>query len=311
MIGPEAYNHPELTSLFLKFNTDVDLAMGLGTMLPSWLRWVAWFKINADYNKFRKIIKPIIKKRRGSPAVGNDGLIDFMPFILELIEDDNRASDLVVITVWIGLRNLQSTVASTLLDINNTPDLSSKILRSLSKAVVSNLDTFTPTSASRPSPWALLRSAMFESIRLCGTITGPARIVAAKHPLPLASNPAMHLPPSQIATLSSWYTHRQEFNYANATEYQHDRFVEQDPNIGSTSWITWGLKGPHICPGRWFTQEAICILVKALLEEYDFKQERVIESDDEKYVYHAGVVTRNEVGGTVSRRQRAREVEED
>lgn len=133
--------------------------------------------------------------------------------------------DLVVITVWIGLRNLQSTVASTLLDINNTPRLSSKILSSLSTAVVSNLDTFTPTSASHPSPWALLRSAMFESIRLCGTITGPARIVAAKHPLPLTSNPAMHLPPSQIATLSSWYTHRQEFNYPNATEYQHDRFV--------------------------------------------------------------------------------------
>jgi hypothetical protein len=92
MIGQEAYNHPELTPLFLKFNTDVDLAMGLGTMLPSWLRWVAWFQINADYNKFRKIIKPIIKKRRGSPAVQKDGLMDFMPFILDLIEDDNRAS---------------------------------------------------------------------------------------------------------------------------------------------------------------------------------------------------------------------------
>jgi cytochrome P450 len=302
MIGPEAYNHPELTPLFLKFNTDIDLAMGLGTMLPSWLRWVAWFKINADYNEFRKIIKPIIKERRGNPAAAQDGLMDFMPFILDLIEDDDRASDLVVITVWIGLRNLQSTVTSTLLDINNTPYLAPKILSSLSTAVVSNLDTFTPTSASHPSPWALLRSAMFESIRLCGTITGPARIVAAKHPLPLASNPAMHLPPGQIATLSSWYTHRQSFNYANATEYQYDRFVKQDPDIGSTSWITWGLKGPHTCPGRWFTQEAICILVKALLEEYTFDQEKLIESDDEKYIYHAGVVTRKEVGGKVSRR---------
>lgn len=92
MIGPEAYDHPELISMFLKFNTDVDLAMGLGTMLPSWLRWVAWFKINADYNEFRKIIIPIIKKRRRNPAPGKGELMHFMPFILELVGDDKRAS---------------------------------------------------------------------------------------------------------------------------------------------------------------------------------------------------------------------------
>ena len=43
-------------------------------------------------------------------------------------------------------------------------------------------------------------------------------------------------------------------------------------------------------------------MVKALLEEYNFEQESVIKSDDEKYIYHAGVVTRKEVGGRVSRR---------
>lgn len=93
MIGPEAYDHPELLPMFLKFNTDVDLAMGLGTMLPGWLRWVAWFKINADYNSFRKIIIPIIKKRRGNLGSKQEGeLMDFMPFILELVDDDERAS---------------------------------------------------------------------------------------------------------------------------------------------------------------------------------------------------------------------------
>lgn len=112
----------------------------------------------------------------------------------------------------------------------------------------------------------------------------------------------MHLPSKQIATLSSYYTHRQEFNYKNATRYQYDRFVKHDPDIGSTSWVTWGLKGPHTCPGRWFTQEAICILVKALLEEYEFKQNEAVGRDEEKYIYHAGVVTRKEVGGIVVKR---------
>ena len=105
MIGPEAKDHPELTAMFLKFNTDVDLAMGLGTMLPSWLRWVAWFKINADYNEFRKILKPIVEQRReqiaqqrANPPKGMENLTNFMPFILDLIEDNDRASGKTPVT---------------------------------------------------------------------------------------------------------------------------------------------------------------------------------------------------------------------
>ena len=181
---------------------------------------------------------------------------------------------------------------------------------------------------------------MFELIRRYKTITGPARIIAVKYSLPLTSDISVHLPPGQVATLSSWYTQRQEFNYPNATEYHSTRFVSSypapslsyhydsprminlraktstdllsllscyrfvtlDPDIGSTAWITWGLKGPHVCPGRWFPQEATCIFMRAPLEEYEFVQERIIETDDEEYEYHAGVVTRREVGGEVSRR---------
>lgn len=73
--------------------------------------------------------------------------------------------------------------------------------------------------------------------------------------------------------------------------------------IGCTcdKWASWDLKGPHTCPGRWFTQEAICVLVKALLDEYDFAPDRVVH-DDDKYIYHAGVVTRKKVPVVVKRR---------
>ncbi|TAQ91302.1 hypothetical protein B7494_g374 [Chlorociboria aeruginascens] len=302
MIGPEADNHPELIPMFLKFNSDVDLAMGLGTMLPSYLRWVAWFQINADYNRFRKIIKPIIKARRGEPKPKDNEVTDFMPIILDIIKDDNRASDLVVIAVWIGLRNLACSMTSTLLDINNVPGLGTEIYNSLKKATISNLDTFSPSTRSKHSPWARLRAAMFESIRLCGTVTGPARIVSAKGEVCLASSSKTKIPEGQIATLSSYWTHRDESIYENALDWDPHRFLHKDPAIGSPSYITWGLNGPHTCPGRWFTQEAICILVKCMLDKYEFEQNGQQTEDQEKYRYSAGVVKRNELECKVMRR---------
>lgn len=113
----------------------------------------------------------------------------------------------------------------------------------------------------------------------------------------------MKLPPKQAATLSPYYTHRQTINYGtDAAEYRADRFIKQDPDIGATSFIAWGLRGPHLCPGRWFAQEALCVLAKQLLERYEFKPVRLM-SEDEKYIYHAGVVTRKEVEVVVSRRE--------
>lgn len=92
IIGPEAYEHPELTKLFLTFTTDTDTAIGIGTMFPSWLRWLAKFKINPSYTKFRRILVPIIKERRKSPEADTSGLLSFLPFILDVVEDDKHVS---------------------------------------------------------------------------------------------------------------------------------------------------------------------------------------------------------------------------
>lgn len=310
MVGTDADQHPELINMFLKFNDDVDKVIGLGAMLPSWLSFVANIPMNKSYNKFRKVFIPIIEKRRrqaehkdanGVDKNKND-LPDFMPFILDVVDEDNRASDLVAITVWIGLRNLQITLLSTLLDIVDVPGLADKINASLAtgaSANLSNLDTFTGTDHTS---WAALRSAMFESIRLCGPATGPARIISAEHDVSLASDPKIRLPPGEVATLSSFYSHRMPENYgSDAKDYRADRFLKKGPDIGQKRFITWGF-GPHTCPGRWFTQEAICVMMKELLERYEFAPERTGLADDEKYEYHAGVVTRKEVPVVVSTR---------
>jgi len=302
IIGVEAYDHPELVQLFATFNTTVDQAMGLGMMLPSFLRFLTGISVSWSYSRFRKIFLPIIKRRRSTPkAQAADGTVDFLSFILDVVDDDEQAADLVTLTVWIGLRNLQINVLSTLLDIINAPGLASSITESLAGAKVADLNTFD-THSSQGTAWSKLRASMFESIRLCGPITGPARIISSKHPLALASDPSVHLPTKQVATLSSYYTHRQAWAYGpDAASFKAERFAAGGPDIGSTKFITWGLKGPHICPGMWFTQEAICVMVKALLLEYEFSPESVV-ADEEKYIYHAGVVTRKEAPVVVKRR---------
>ena len=302
MIGAEALNHPELVDKFLEFNSAVDQAMGLGMMLPTFLRFLTKIPISRSYKQFRKILLPIIQRRRQDPEAGQNGYTNLMSFILGVIDDDERAADLVTISVWIGLRNLQITVLSTLLDIINVPNLASQVTKSLAGATVADLSTFGP-DATKKSAWSMLRSSMFESIRLCGPITGPARIVSSRRPVLLASDPSVHLPPNQVATLSPYYSHRQAWAYgADAAAFKADRFVAGDPDVGSTKFITWGLKGPHTCPGRWFAQEAICVMVKALLLKYEFEPERVI-ADEEKYIYHAGVVTREEAPVVVKKRR--------
>ncbi|CAK7199907.1 hypothetical protein SEUCBS139899_002594 [Sporothrix eucalyptigena] len=346
MLGADADLHPELIDMFLKFNTTVDTVMQLSSVLPSFLDFIPKLQIHKSYKAFSKIFLPIIKRRRVDPSSGGsdgqDGLLDFMPFILEAVDDDALASNLVAISVWIGLRNLQVSVTSTLLDMINVPGLADRVSDSLLDATLDTLDTFSfakaPTangtngksnskangkgkgksngtangSASDPgapgggtagTPWALLRSAVLESIRLCGTATGPARIIASTHPLPLRSDPKVHLPPGKVATLSSYYTNRQTSSFGpDAAQYRADRFVDNSPAVGSVRNISFGLQGPRICPGQWYVQEAICIMVQQLLTQYSFAPTVTGMGDADKYIYHAGVVTRNEVPINVTRK---------
>ncbi|CAK7237327.1 hypothetical protein SCUCBS95973_009922 [Sporothrix curviconia] len=358
MLGADADLHPELIDLFLKFNTTVETVMRLSSVLPPFLNFIPKLQIHKSYKAFSKIFLPIIQRRRVDPSSGGpdgqDGLLDFMPFILEAVDDDDLASNLVAISVWIGLRNLQVSVTSTLLDMINVPGLADRVADSLKSATLNTLDTFSfaPLSTANGangassakgtngkasngksngssngsanghagslgipsipgsgggtagSPWALLRSAVLESIRLCGTATGPARIIAATKPLPLRSDPTVRLPPGKVATLSTYYTHRQTSSFGpDAAQYRADRFVDSSPGIGSVRNISFGLQGPRICPGQWYVQEAICIMVQQLLAQYTFAPTRTGMGDADKYIYHAGVVTRNEVPVNVVRRK--------
>lgn len=92
MVGAEAYDHPELIDMFLQHNLTADTTMGLGSFLPNSLRFLANIPISLSYNRFRKIFIPIIRRRRSDPTSGQNGLLDFMPYILKVADDDKRAA---------------------------------------------------------------------------------------------------------------------------------------------------------------------------------------------------------------------------
>jgi peroxidase len=200
-------------------------------------------------------------------------------------------TDLTAIVVWGGLTNLQSTFTSTILDIINEPGLQNEIVSSLHSAKTSNLDTFSSSSSQE---WTRLRSAMFESIRLCSQVTGPARL--CNETVPFVSQPELSIPKGKVATLSAYYTHRQPETWGtDARKYVSTRFLKADPPIGQPQYITWGLAGPHTCPGRWFGQAAIQLMVKVLLEEYEFEPDEMLD-DEDKYIYSARNASRKQVG---------------
>ncbi len=287
IVGPDSFDDEGLLKMFLKFNDD---AMDLASLLPSLLRFIAGLSIKKDYKAIKSVLVPVVGRRRSQQSSD----VNFLDFILPVIDKDKDTVDVLAIVVFGGLTNLQATMHSTFLDIINQPGLQERILNSLGGAAIGDL------SSKRSSSWASLRSAAFESLRLSGPVTGPAHAVMEDVPLP--SDPSRHLPKGQAIALTAYYLHRQPSVWgADADKYRWDRFIKEDLLIGSDKFVSWGLNTPHMCPGRWFALQSIQIMVKVLLEKYEFVQDREL-SDSEKYRYSSGSVLRNPVGVKVLRR---------
>lgn len=305
IVGPSGFDNPELLETFKKFNEDANKAIMYAGILPGFLKRLGAWNINDDFGKIWRHLRTPIKSRRAAFEARGRVLDHTKPPVLmdEMIrevDDDHRVSDLVALLVFGGLANLQSTFLSTVLDIINEPGLQERLLDSLYAATSTNLDAFHATRE-----WSALRSACFESVRLAGPVTGPARMMMQDTPLP--SNPAITLPKDKIATLTAHFTHRDPAHWGpDAASYRPDRFLPHDPPVGDSKFITWGLKGPHLCPGRWIALSAMQIMTKALLERYVFRQHAVL-ADAEKFYYpDAGSVMRHAVPVTVSLRDASR-----
>lgn len=94
VVGEEVFDFPDLLHLFAEFNDQAVKAMGFSELLPSHLQFFASRPINSIYEKARKILIPIIRKRR--EEVGTDESsaknITLLDLFLKEVPDDQRAA---------------------------------------------------------------------------------------------------------------------------------------------------------------------------------------------------------------------------
>jgi peroxidase len=93
MVGPEGFDDEDLLVAFQQLGDHVDAAMRLSSVLPSFLHWVAAFQVKRDVRIIRRVVLPIIERRRGMTEKG-DGAV-MMDSILEAVSDDRRAAGMV------------------------------------------------------------------------------------------------------------------------------------------------------------------------------------------------------------------------
>lgn len=91
VVGPDGYDNADLIRTFLKFNDDAVATMGLSTLLPGFLQFLAAFSIKKDFKMVQKLTLPIIAKRR-KLAVDNRQEPVFLDYIIDAVDDDQRAA---------------------------------------------------------------------------------------------------------------------------------------------------------------------------------------------------------------------------
>lgn len=94
IVGPEVFDHPGLLETFANFNDHAIRAMGFSSLLPSFLQFIASFSINGDFKSAREILLPIIQQRRKrtQEAGGKLSSVTFLDFILDVVDENERAA---------------------------------------------------------------------------------------------------------------------------------------------------------------------------------------------------------------------------
>jgi len=94
IIGSEVFDRPGLLEIFANFNNHAIRAMGVSSLLPSFLQFIPGLSINGDFKSARKILLPIIQQRRKRTQEAGDkpSLVTFLDFILDVVDDNERAA---------------------------------------------------------------------------------------------------------------------------------------------------------------------------------------------------------------------------
>lgn len=93
IVGEDGFDDEKLLETFIKFDGDAVTAVGIASNLPKFLKGLAGIQINRNFKTIRKVLIPIIEKRRSRTGKqGRSDLPDFLDFIIPVVEDNSDAS---------------------------------------------------------------------------------------------------------------------------------------------------------------------------------------------------------------------------
>ena len=92
IVGADSFDNEQLLKTFVKFNDDAINTMGLASLLPSFLQFIAARSINKDFTIIRKVLIPVVQRRRASTDKSENDPPIFLDYILNVADDDQEAA---------------------------------------------------------------------------------------------------------------------------------------------------------------------------------------------------------------------------
>lgn len=118
------------------------------------------------------------------------------------------------------------------------------------------------TSLDDLRAWPLLRSVLFETLRLY-----PAAPLIARQAIQADEVLGCAVAPGCMVTISPWLIHRHRKLWDHPTAFQPDRFIDQPHPWGNEAFIPFGA-GPRVCIGAGFALAEAQILLASLLSRF-------------------------------------------
>ncbi|KAK8060829.1 Cytochrome p450 [Apiospora saccharicola] len=309
LVGPELARNQEWLDLTQNYTTS--LLQGTNTVRAKYtpsLRWLAKYferDVKVVYKERQRaaaLLEPVLKSRLAARA-GKQKQTDQHEDAIEwLIDDYHRkgrkvtaqeiAQDQLGLTLA-AIHNTAATVLSTLYDLIDHPASLEDIRTEIRQTMEEHCGKFTRAALQSLRH---LDSFMIESLRMHSM---PQVTVQRLALIPKTFHDGFHIPAGMQVMFANRPLNHDPDVYPDPERFDPKRFYDDRDSGGnnkqhhfatvSDDSVTFG-SGFHACPGRFFAQDVIKLLLASLLIRYDFKfaeegQKRPVDMTDNLVVY--------------------------
>lgn len=287
-IGPEMNRDPEYQRCIIRYTQEVFFAVGAMQTIHPWLRglytrmgWVPEInKVNESHRSMRRILGPIITQRLEALAAGENLPEDMVSWNLINSPNDIRASVKVqahnqLQASMMAILTTSLTGSHAIFDMAHRPGDQKPLQEELASVMAQEkLGYLSKTSTPKLK---LLDSFLKESQRLnpIGQITFNRRV---------ERNITLHdgevLPAGTMIAIAFAQRYLDSKVFENPELFDPWRFYKMREEKGHESryqFVTTSLDslsfgyGNHACPGRFFANNELKIILAYMLAHYDFK----------------------------------------